>query len=213
MKKIFVLALVAMMTLGMCQELNAENKLLRKAQKKEYKTKMKQLNKEGWTLYGSSRSLEVALLSHYDKLEQLGANGTELVGENGKFKSKNVGKQSAVNNACITYASEAGRHLKGRVVSDIFNNADNVDNEFDKFYGAYESLIEKEIKGELKESFSIIKDNGDGTYAMQVYFIVDEAAASQARIRAMELAEKESEVAQKYAKKISDFVKEGFVKE
>jgi len=213
MKRILVLALAALMTVGFCSQTEAQNKQLRKAQKKEYKTKLKQLKKEGWSLYGSSRSIDVVLLTHYDKLNELGANGSELMGEASKFKSKNVGKQSAVNNACVVYASEAGRHLKGRIVNDLFSNADDVDMEFDKFYAAYESLVEKDIQGELQESFTLIKDNGDGTYAMQVYFIVDEESACKARIRAMEMAAKESEAAQKYAKQVSDFVREGFVKE
>lgn len=188
---------------------SSSNKLLNKALKKEYKQKMKEYKKEGWKLYGSSRSLEVALLSHYDKLVSLGENGSEVMGES-RFKSKNVGKQMSVNNACNMYAREAGSHVKGRVVSDIAGDADNVSGEFDHFYAAYETLVEKEIKGELQESYSIIRDNGDGSYSMQTYFIVNEDAATKARIRAMENALKESEAAQKYAKKVSEFVREGF---
>ena len=45
---------------------------------------------------------------------------------------------------------------------------------------------------------------------MQTYFLVDEEAASKARIRAYEQAVKESEAAQKMANKISDFVRAGF---
>lgn len=213
MKRILILILTAIMMVGAASSVNAENKLLRKAQKKEYKTKMKQFKKEGWTLYGSSRSLDVSLLSHYDKLETLGEKGYELMGEATKFKSKNVGKQTAINNACNIYAREAGSHVKGRIVSDLAGNAEDVSAEFDHFYAAYETLVEKEIKGELKESFSIIHDNGDGTFSMQVYFIVDEDAACQARIRAFENAIKESEAAQKYAEKVSDFIKEGFAEE
>ena len=62
----------------------------------------------------------------------------------------------------------------------------------------------------MQESFSVIKDNKDGTYSMQTFFIINEDAAGKARIRAMENAMKESEAAQKYAKKVSDFVREGF---
>lgn len=211
MKRIIILILTAIMMVGVCESINAENRLLRRAQKKEYKSKMKQLKKEGWTLYGSSRSLDVALLTHYDKLQTLGEKGYELMGEATKFKSKNVGKQTAINNACNIYAREAGSHVKGRIVSDLAGNAEDVSAEFDHFYAAYETLVEKEIKGELKESFSIIHDNGDGSFSMQVYFIVDEDAATQARIRAFENAIKESEAAQKYAEKVSDFIKEGFV--
>ena len=45
---------------------------------------------------------------------------------------------------------------------------------------------------------------------MQTYFIVNEDAATKARIRAYENALKESAAAQKYAEKVSAFVREGF---
>lgn len=189
---------------------NAQNKVLQKALKKEYKTKMKQYKKEGWKLFASSRSLDVALLKHYDKLEQLDENGSEIVGICAKYKSDNVGHQAAINNACNTYARQAGSHVKGRIVSDMASNGTDISAEFDKFYAAYESLVEKEIKGEMKESYAIYRELGNGEKTMQVYFIINEDAASKARIRAYENAMKESEAAQKYAQKVSDFVKEGF---
>lgn len=188
----------------------AQNKTLEKARKKEYKTKMKEYKKENWKLFGSSRSLDVALLTHYDKLNNLGDDGHEEVGVASRFKSKNVGHQMAINNACLTYAQKAGSHVKGRIVSDMAGDGVEADQEFDKFYAAYERLVEKEIKGEMSESFSVIRDNGDGTFEMQTYFIVSEKAASKARIRALENAAKESAAAQKHAEKISEFVREGF---
>ena len=45
---------------------------------------------------------------------------------------------------------------------------------------------------------------------MQSFFIVNEAEASKARIRAMENAFIESEIAQHYAKRVSEFVQEAF---
>lgn len=189
---------------------DAQNKTLEKARKKEYKAKMKEYKNENWKLFGSSRSLDVALLTHYDKLNNLGEDGNEIVGVASKFKSKNVGKQMAINNACLTYAQQAGSQVKGRIVSDMAGDGIDADSEFDNFYAAYERLVEKEIKGEMKESYSIIRENGDGTFEMQVYFIVSESAASEARIRAMEAAAKESAAAQKYAQKVADFVREGF---
>lgn len=211
MKRIIMLLMA--MALIMPSAIAQNNKALEKELKKEYKNRIKTFNKEGWKLYGSSRSVEVALLLHYEKLGKLGEKGREVMGEASRFKSKNVGKQSAINNACNTYAREAGSHVRGRIVSDMSNMTENVSGEFDHFYAAYEATVEKEIKGELQESFSIIKDNGDGTFAMQVFFIVDEDAASRARIRSMENAFKESTAAQKYATQVSEFVKEGFAKE
>lgn len=207
MKKILILLLSMVLTVPVA---NAQNKVLQKAIKKEYKTKMKEYKKEGWKLFASSRSLDVALLKHYDKLETLGDNAYEIVGVCARYKSDNVGHQAAINNACNTYARNAGSHVKGRVVSDMASNGDDTSAEFDHFYGAYESLVQKEIRGEMQESYAVYKDLGNGEKTMQVFFIINEDAATKARIRAFENAMKESEAAQKYAEKVSNFVKEGF---
>lgn len=207
MKKLIIILMALILAVP---AVNAQNKALVKAQKKEYKSKMKEYKKGGWKVFGTSRSLEVCLLSHYDKLNQLGENGYEIVGICSKFKSDNIGHQAAINNACNIYARKAGSTVKGRVVSDMASNGDDTSSEFDHFYAAYETLVEKEIKGEMNESYAIYKDLGNGDKTMQVYFIIDEAAATRARIRAYENALKESEAAQKYAQKVSDFVRKGF---
>ena len=188
------------------------DKMLKKAQKKEYKEKMKQFKKEGWTIYGSSHTLEVALLEHYIKKQD--PNAKEMVGVASAFMSKNIGKQAALNSAINEYARQAQSFVQGRVVSDMFNNADEIPAEFDKFYAAYESMVVKEIKGELEPSFSVIRSKGkqDGkeVFEMQTFFIVNEDQAAKARMRAMENALKESTLAEEYASKVSNFVQEGF---
>ncbi|MCI9606554.1 MAG: hypothetical protein HFJ94_00085 [Muribaculaceae bacterium] len=209
MKKIIMLFMAALL-IAAAPDAFAQNKALQKARNKEKKEKMKEYKKEGWKLFGSSRSLEVALLTHYDKLDKLGDDGREVVGIASKFKSKNVGKQMAANNAAITYSQQAGSSLKGRVVSDMSGDGTSAEGEFDHFYGAYERLVEKEIKGEMEPSYTIIRDLGDGTYEMQDFYVVSESAASKARIRALENALKESEAAQRHAEKIASFVREGF---
>jgi hypothetical protein len=45
---------------------------------------------------------------------------------------------------------------------------------------------------------------------MQTFFIVNQDAASKARLRAMENALKETEMAQKHATRVSEFIGEGF---
>ena len=203
---------ILMMLIAFCllvPTAQAQNKALEKAQKKEFQKKMKEYKKGNWKVFGSSRTLEVLLLQHYDKLNALGDTGEEIVGVATKFKSKNIGHQMAINNASMIYAQQAGSQLKGRIVSDINGNGSDADGEFEKLYAAYERLVEKEIKGELKESFSVIRDNGDGTFELQSYFVVDENAAMAARLRAVENAAKETALAQKYGKMVSDFVREG----
>lgn len=204
---------IVMFLLTLClvaPAIEAQNKALEKELKKEYKDRKKELKKGGWEIFGTSRSADVTLLKHFDKLNTLGDDAKEVVGIASKFKSKNVGKQMAINNACLTYAQSAGSYIKGRVMSDMAGDGVDAEGEMDNFYAAYERLVEKEIRGEMDESYSIIRENGDGTFEMQTYFIVNESAASKARIRAMEEAAKESAAAQKYANQISEFVKEGF---
>ncbi len=208
MKKFFVILMAALFVMPMTMD--AQNKQLEKARKKEFKTKMKELSKDGWKIYASTRSIDVALLEHYEKLNSMGENAYELVGIAARFKSKNSGKQQALNSACVTYAQHAKSYIQGRVTSDLSGDGVSADNEFDNFYAAYERLISSEIKGELKESFSVIRDLGDGTFEMQTFFIVNQDAASKARLRAMENALKETEMAQKHATRVSEFIGEGF---
>lgn len=208
-----MLLLACVLVLPAVQADNSVNKELQKALKKEKKEKMKEYKKEGWKIFGSSRSLEVALLSHYDKLQTLGEDGREVVGVASKFKSKSIGHQMAINDACLTYAQQAGSSLKGRVISDMSGDGSDAIAEFDHFFAAYERLVEKEIKGEMDESYAIIRDNGDGTSEMQILFVVSESAASKARIRALDNAMKESEAAQRHADQMASFVREGFAAE
>ena len=177
---------------------------------KEYKQKVKEFKKDNWQIFGSSRTLEVALLTHYEKLAKAGDAAFEVTGTASKFKSKNIGHQTAINNACNIYARQAESSIKGRIVSDMGANSDSIAAEFDHFYAAYESMVEKEIKGEMQESFSMIRNLGDGSYEMQSFFIVNNEAATKARIRAFELAAKESAAAKMNAEQISKFIKEGF---
>lgn len=214
MKKFIQFVLVIGMLFA-CPVVNAQSRAMNKALKKEYKLKKKEFSKGGWQIYGTSRSIDVALLKHYEKLNEK-ENAYEIVGVATAFKSKNIGKQVALNNACNLYARQAGSHVKGRVVSDMANNADDVSAEFDHFYAAYETLVEKEIRGEMVESFSIIRETGKEKksgaviYEMQTYYVIDEDAASAARIRAFEQAMRESEAAQKHAELVSKFINEGF---
>lgn len=207
------LLVILLATLLVAPVENVSAQKLSKAIKKEYKTKMKQLKKEKWELYGSSRTLDVTLAKFYEAMDA-NPNVREIMGNAARFKSKTVGHQSAINDACRTYAQQCGSTVKGRIDSDLASDGLDVNSEFDHFYAAYERIVEKEIQGELQEKFSIIrqidKEKGEPIYEMQTYFLVDEEAASKARIRAYEQALRESEAAQKMATKIGDFVKAGF---
>ena len=181
MKKIIVFLLALLFMTPSVLIAKDNNKDLAKVLKKERAQKIKELKKGNWELFGSSRTLDVALAIHYDKLNTLGDNAYEIVGVASNFKSKNVGKQMATNNACLTYAQLAGSSIKGNTVSDIRN--------------------------EMNESFSLIRQLSDGSYEMQVFYIINEDAASKMRQKAMEDAAKETDLAQDYAEKIAQYVR------
>lgn len=205
MKRYFlILVSVISMMIIMPVGLNAQNKALSKALKKEFKAKVKEYNKEGWKLFGSSRSLEVALLSHYEKLNNLGENAYEIFGTAAitDSKHKNMLHQNAELNAYAKYVGQR-REIVGRAISDI-GLADEEKAEFEHFYAAYESKFQGEVKGELRESYALIREVSKEHVELQVFYIVDLDASTKAFEKAMT----ESEAAQKYAQKVSEFIKE-----
>lgn len=179
---------------------------LSKSEKKALKAKVKEFNKEGWKIFGSTSTIDLALEKHMLKLHS--EDAIEVPGTASSFKSKNVGKQMALNSAMTYYASMMDSEIKGKVVSDMQGDGEFSETEFEKFYAAFKRSVQTTIKDELKESFSIIRDKGNGTSEMQTFFIVDKHAASQARVRALEQAGKESVAAQLYAKVVQKFIEE-----
>ena len=179
---------------------------LSKSEKKAMKAKLKEFKKEGWKIFGSTSTIDLALEKHMIKLQS--EDAIEVPGIASSFKSKNVGKQMALNSAMTYYASTMDSEIKGKVVSDMQGDGEFSETEFEKFYAAFKRSVESTIKDELKESFSIIRDKGNGISEMQTFFIVDKNAASKARVRALEQAAKESEAAEKYAKGIEKYINE-----
>jgi len=209
--KFAAMALVALFVL-VANPQNAyaqSDKKYNKTMEKVYKEKLKELKKQGWSVSGTSLTLEAALMKHLRAVNSDDKN-KELIAEVSMCKSANVCKANAQNNALVEYANNAGSYIRGRVTSDMFNNSSaSVPEEFDKFYAAYERLVIAEVKGELEFSFAIEKPNGEGkTY--RAYYIVNEEKAGKARIRAMQRAAEETKIAQEYAKRVADFVREGF---
>ena len=177
------------------------------AQGAQYRKKLKEYKRAGWELYASSQTMKDALRNHYKALEREGT--FEVVGTANGIQNESVGRQLAWTNACISYVQQAGNLLRGRVDTDGYT-ASGKKSDFVNFYAAFETLLQKEIRGEMKPSFTLIRYNDDGTSDIMSFFVVDEEAAVQARIRAMEHAAKESEAARNIASRIREFVKEGF---
>ena len=202
MKKIIMFLMAAFML----SVVPATAQELSKSEKKSLKAKVKEFKKEGWKIFGSTSTIDLALEKHMLKLQS--EDAIEVPGIASSFKSKNVGKQMALNSAMTNYASMMDSEIKGKVVSDMQGDGEFSETEFEKFYAAFKRSVQTTIKDELKESFSIIRDKGNGTSEMQTFFIVDKKSASQARVRALEQAGKESVAAQLYAKVVQKFIEE-----
>ena len=82
----------------------------------------------------------------------------------------------------------------------------------DDFYSAYENLISTTLEGEVKVSISLYreKDGESGAFDYRIIALINEEAASNARLKAMQRALAESEFARANAERISEFVREGF---
>ena len=205
MKKLFAMVLMGVMVVstGMAQP-KSSDKGLWKSAKKMAQT----LTKEGWKIDGS-RSLEDMLYFHYQKLND--ENNQELIANvigNTSVKTMNQAQQWAQINASTTYAKQAKMMVVGRITNETgagIEGAPSVDN----FYEGYESQVVTEIKGELKKSFAVYREK-DGGFDYRVFYLINEASASQARIRAMQRAMMESEFARANAERISEFVRNGF---
>ena len=210
MKKLVLMLMAATMMLSV----NAEEltKQQAKAVKKEVSKKLKDYKKRGYEIFGSSRTLETVLTKHYTTLEAKEGKVVEVTGFS-QAKSRNLAQAAAQNSAANRYATSASQQVKGRVLADMALDIANQEAEFDKFYAAFEGKVQQEIKGELRPSFAVAKQNADGTISVEAYFLVDDDAASRARINAFKNSQTESAVAQKYAQQISNFVNERVVPE
>ena len=187
-----------------------QQKKLQKELDKQYKKKMKEYETGGWKLAGSSRTIEVSLLTHYQKLGE-DENNKEFVGEVSQCQSINVCKQFALNNALNRYATLASGHVKGRIESMLRADANLPQVEMDKFIAGYENAVQAEVSGVLTESYSIVRE--DPKTKMKEYktfFIMNEEKAGAARKRALEKSLLETKIAVKEAQEISKFVNEGF---
>ena len=205
MKKIIFVAVVAMLAFASA---SAQPKKTEKVLWKNAKKTAQELRQEGWKVDGSM-PLEGLLFNHYQKL--LDSNTQELIGNvigNTSVTTVNQGQQWAATMACISYSKTAGQTVRGRLVSEVGAGLAGSPSA-DSFYEGYESKVEKEIRGELKRSFSLFREKKEGGIDYKVFYTVNEENAHKARIRAMQMIAAESEFARANAEKISAFVRGG----
>lgn len=206
MKKltIYILAaLIALPAVSFAQKSNVE-----KMYKKEIKAKIKEYEKGGWQLFGTSRTINTALLKFYEKLDSMGNDGQEIVGVAPRCQSKNVAHQMAFTSAINQIAQMNNGKLMATLESRLGSDSKDMANEVDTFMAAYGRKVEANIAGELEEAFSMVREIEPGVYEMQSFYVYNKKAASQARIRAIQSAVRENAITQKYAAELEKAVSE-----
>ena len=211
MKK-FIIMLFSMLIMGSAVS-NAQSTNLPKEWKKEYKKQLKRLEKGGWEIFGTTRSLEYALLSHFEKRyeqgDKPGEGNAEIMGiaTVSDSKLKNLLRQHAMTSAYTTYASKSVDRVRGKIIQELKLKDKE---EVESFCAAYGSSVEKEIKGELQPSFEVIKEVSEKRIDMQAFFIIDRNSALKARLQALEKIKGQSKIAGEYEQQLKNFIKEEF---
>lgn len=110
-----------------------------KALQKDVKKRVKELKKEGWTMLGSTTTMDYAVLKYRTYIEGDEDNRIELIGIAVGANPK-IGRENAVMTGIANYAARAKAQVVGKVKSLMSSDASKVsDEEIDKFGAAYES--------------------------------------------------------------------------
>lgn len=201
MKKIAIMMLMAFVAMG---PIAAQSSKDIKAAKKEAKVSVKQLKKEGFKML----ELGDMQMQLQDYLVRAKSGCKQVVGTADDCMSINLGKTTALNNAINEYATLSGGVVKGRITT---NTSSISGQQVDDIVAAYERLVLKEIKGEIQTCVTLVRENKK-TYDVRVYCLVDHDAAHAAKMKAMQLALEELNLAQQYGSAISDWIDEGLEK-
>jgi len=187
------------------------DKQMNKMQEKQYKDKFKELKKGGWTSSGVY-TLEFALAKYYRALNSDADNNQEWIGKVANCRA--TCEDVALSNAQSTYAQQATAFIKKNIKGGKSDNESTEQLEENaNFLATYEMLVCKEVSGLLKPYLSIERPNNSGGKEYQIWYIINEADASKARMRAMHQAFEEAKLAQGDADQIAKFVNERFPKD
>ena len=207
MKKILFSLFVVMVGLTFTTDANAQ---LSRTMKKTCKAKTKELTKGGWAIMGSSYTLEMALVKHYENLD-----GKQEIAGQAISTQKNIGTAKLYQDAIEKYAAQIGMSIKGRVTTQHGSviSSDAME-EIDSFLQGFDGKVQAELKGELQLGYMIYREakqpNGKPCYEFEGYFVVDVDKAHQARMKAFQQMLAETQAHQKIAKETAEWIQEAF---
>lgn len=171
----------------------------------EIEEKLAEYKSNGWQVQGTSRTMRALVSMAIGKLDE-DPELIEITGTANNFAVISNGKEAAASNASNRYAASATRLVQGRIANDS-KLVQALGEERDKLYAAYSSSVERLIRGELKEAYTLIRTRPDGKFDCEIHYLVDEAKAKATREEAMREAQKEIRSDQEFGNQIHDYVK------
>lgn len=152
---------------------------------KEAKKTSKELKKEGWKIEQTGQ-MESVIARHMMKVKTEGLE--ELIGTAFGKKNLSICRKIILSNVSLEYATKLRQVIKGGMANKD-NLADGAETE-DKV-GNYESRIATEIAGELLESYSVYRRNSNGSFDMEIHYLISPDRARAAKKHAELEYEKE----------------------
>lgn len=172
----------------------------------ELNEKMNQLEQAGWQIHGTTRTLRGKLTEHYDKMDA-NPDYYEVIGTSTGCRSVTVCRAAALNAASVDIAAKMGQDLRGKAMRDMgLDEGAEMPAEFNRFQEACISNFQAAVKGELLESFALIRKGADGLNSYEIYYLVDRQSARKKRAQAIEDALEESKLRNEYARSVEKFI-------
>ena len=170
----------------------------------EISEKLAEYKAGGWQMQGSSRTLRGVLSSVIERLNE-NPDLVEVTGTANNFAVISNGKEAAAANASNRYAATATRLVKGTIDSDA-QLSQTLGTERDNLYAAYSSTVERLIRGDLKEAYTLVRNRQNGKMDCEIHYMIDEVKAQTSREAAIKKALDNVDIDQKYADKIREHV-------
>lgn len=171
----------------------------------EIEEKLAEYKSNGWQVQGTSRTMRALVSTAIGKLDE-DPELIEITGTANNFAVISNGKEAAASNASNRYAASATRLVQGRIANDS-KLVQALGEERDKLYAAYSSSVERLIRGELKEAYTLIRTRPDGKFDCEIHYLIDETKAKATREEAIREAQKEVLSDQTFGNQIHDYVK------
>lgn len=170
MKRLYLFCLLVF--LAFSASAFAQDGKLSKTLQKECKKQVKQLNKEGWTVWGKTQSIESALEAHYLQMQESGIEAVSIEGR-GKAKTPNTAIRKATINAQVQYSSMKHSDVSGSTKTEITNTSGAETESKTEFEADYTSHTESKIKG-FNPTVILCRETKDSNYEVLALFVVKE---------------------------------------